>query len=194
MLAQYHDVFDLNPGEHGKMEMVSLEIDTGDTPPQRQPLRRMPYVVRQEVIQNLAEMQRDGVIQPSKSPWSSPIVLVKKKDGSHRFCIDYRGLNTVTKADPFPLPRIEDILDQLGESKYFSTIDLSLGFWQIRAMTKLHLPPHKNLFEFRVIPFGLTNTPSVFQSLMQQVIMCLNPATSPDFVSINLHDEILVFS
>ena len=87
--------------------------------------------MRQEVAHQLRDMQKGGVIQPSKSPWSSPVVLVRKRDGSHRFCVDYRELNQLTKADIFPLPRINDLLDQLGESKYFSTLDLAAGFWQI---------------------------------------------------------------
>lgn len=76
-------------------------------------------------------MQENGVIQASKSPWSSPVVLVQKKDGSLRFCIDYRELNSVTKADTFPLPRIDNLLDQLGKAKYFLTLDLASDFWQI---------------------------------------------------------------
>ena len=128
-------------------------------------------------------MQRDGVIQPSRSPWSSPVVLVKKRDGTHRFCIDYRALNSVTKPDSFPLPRIEDLLDQLGESTYFSTIDLASGFWQIRmhpdSQQKTAFSTQQGLFEFRVMPFGLTNAPAVFQRLMQQVVAPLNPSSGP---------------
>ncbi len=72
-------------------------------------------------------MEDAGVIQPSKSPWASPIVLMRKKDGSHRFCVDYRALNAVTTPDTFPLLRIDDLLDQLGNAKYFSTLDLAAG-------------------------------------------------------------------
>ena len=81
-------------------------------------------------------MRQMQVLQPSKSPWSSPIVLVRKKDGSHRFRIDYRGLNAVTKGDSFPLPRIDDLLDDLGNARYFSTLDLASGFWQIPVHEK----------------------------------------------------------
>ena len=118
LLSRNHRAFALEPGERGETDMVSMEIDTGDTPPRRQPPRRMPFSVRQEVCKQLEEMQKNGVIQPSNSPWVSPVVLIRKKDGSHRFCVDYRGLNTVTKADTFPLPRIEDLLDQLGKSSH----------------------------------------------------------------------------
>ena len=147
----------------------------------------MPFAVRQEVATQLKKMQKNGVIQPSKSPWASPVVLVRKRDGSHRFCVDYRGLNAVTKADTFPLPRIEDLLDQLGNSKYFSTLDLASGFWQIRvhpqSQEKTAFVTPQGLFEFRVMPFGLTNAPGVFQRLMEQVLRGINPESGPDFVS-----------
>ena len=97
-----------------------MEIDTGDATPQKQPVRRMPFAARSEIARQLKSMQENGVIQASKSPWLSPVVLVQKKDGSLRFCIDYRKLNSVTKADTFPLPRIDDLLDQLGKSQVLS--------------------------------------------------------------------------
>ena len=116
-LVDHHDVFSLEEGERGETDIVQFEIDTGDAPPQKQPPRRMPFVVRQEVAKQLKQMQKSGVVQPSCSPWSSPVVMVRKRDGSNRFCVDYRGLNAVTKADTFPLPRIDDLLDQLSEAR-----------------------------------------------------------------------------
>ena len=89
--------------------------------------------MRQEVAKQLHEMQEDGIIQPSNSPWASPIMHVKKKDGGLRICVDYRALNAVTKADRFPLPRIADLLDQLGRSRFFTTLDLASGFWQVKV-------------------------------------------------------------
>ena len=139
-------------------------------------------------------MQKNGVISPSKSPWASPVVLVRKRDGTHRFCVDYRVLNSVTKSDSFPLPRIDELLDQLGESKYFSTIDLASGFWQHpTAQEKTAFITHQGLYEFHVMPFGLTNAPAVFQRLMQQVIAPLKVTPGPEYVSVYL-DDILVFS
>ena len=85
---------------------MQIEIDTLDAVPKRQPVRRMPYSVRQEVAKQLQDMQAAGVITQSCSPWTSPVVLVRKKDGSHRFCVDYRQLNAVTKPDRYPLPII----------------------------------------------------------------------------------------
>ena len=142
-------------------------------------------------------MQSTGVIQPSNSPWASPVVMVRKKDGSHRFSVDYRELIAVTRQDSFPLPRIDDLLDQLDRSHYLSTLELASGYWQIRvhpeSVPKTAFVTLQGSFEFTVIPFGLTNAPSVFQRLMQQVLQGLNPENGPDFVSVYI-DDVLVFS
>ena len=195
-LSNYHGAFCIEE-EGGETDLVEMEIHTGDAAPRRVPARRMPFAVRQEVSRQLRSMQDLGVVQPSNSPWASPVVMVRKKDGTHRFCIDYRGLNAVTKADTFPLPRIDDLLDQLGESRYFSTLDLASGYWQIRvdpgSREKTAFVTPQGLFEFRVMPFGLMNAPAVFQRLMQRVLHGLNPESGVDFVSVYI-DDILVFS
>ena len=193
-IAGFHDVFSLEEGERGETDLTDMVIDTGDSPPRRVPARRMPLAVRREVSKQLKNMQQAGVIQPSASPWSSPVVMVKKKDGTQHFCVDYRTLNAVTKSDTFPLPRIDDLLDQLGDSRYFSTLDLASGFWQIRlsdsAVEKTAFSVPQGLFEFRVMPFGLTNAPAVLQRLMERG---LNPEDGPDFVKVYI-DDVLVFS
>ena len=103
----------------------------------------------------------------------------------------------MTKGDTFPLPRIDDLLDQLGEAKYFSTLDLALGYWQVQvdpqSREKTAFVTHQGLFEFVVMPFGLKNAPAVFQRLMQRVLMGLDPSDGHDFVSVHL-DDVLVFS
>ena len=114
------------------------------------------------------------VIRPSNSPWSSPLVLVKKRDGSLRFCVDYRKLNSITVKDAYPLPRIDDTLDALGDVKYFSTLDMSSGYWQVEVgeedKAKTAFTTGKGHFEFNVMPFGLSNAPATFQRLMDLVL------------------------
>ena len=110
----------------------------------------------------------------SKSPWASPIVLVQKKDGSVRFCVDYRRLNDVTLKDSYPLPRIDDTFDALRGSKWFSTLDLASGYWQVEVhpndteMTAFTTTC--GLFQFKVMPFGLCNAPGTFERLMEYVL------------------------
>ena len=105
------------------------------------------------------------------STWASPIMLVSKQGGSTCFCVDYRRLNPITKLDEFPLPRIDDSLDLLSGMKYFSTLDLATGYWQVNMSTdsreKTAFVTHKGLYEFSVMPFGLCNTPATFQRLME---------------------------
>ena len=107
-LANHHNVFSLEEEERGETYLIQLKIDTGDSRPKRQPLCRMPFAARQVITRQLDCMQKEGVIQPSKSLWSSLVVLVRKKDGTHKFCVDYRGLNSI-KIDTFPIPRISMI-------------------------------------------------------------------------------------
>lgn len=123
-------------------------------------------------------MIKSGVIEPSTSPWASPVVLCTKKDGSVRFCLDYRRLNSVTHKDSYPLPRIDDSLDALRGSKWFSTFDLQSGFWQVQMNNsdaeKTAFVTNGGLYQFRVMPFGLCNAPATFQRLMECVLSGLN--------------------
>ena len=197
LLLNHHEVFAVEDGDRGETNLVQMTIDTGNALPRRQPVRRTPFAVRAEVARQLEEMQSKGVVEPSTSPWASPVVLVRKKDGSLRFCIDYRHLNLVTKPDVFPLPRMDDLLDQLGQSKFFSTLDLASGYWQVKvhpnSREKTAFITHQGLYEFKVMPFGLRNAPAVFQRLMQRVLAGLNPLEGPDFVSVYL-DDVIIFS
>ena len=115
-------------------------------------------------------MHEKKVIQPSKSPWASPIVLVQKKDGSWQFCIDYHKVNAVTRKDAYPLRRIDDTLDTMAGSRWFTTLDLLSGYWQVEVdeqdRAKTAFCTSEGLFEFRVMPFGLCNAPATFQCLM----------------------------
>ena len=197
LITSHHMTFCLETEERGETDLVEMEIHTGNEAPRRVAARRMPFAVRQEVARQLSSMQEAGVIEPSNSPWSSPVVMVRKKDGSLRFCVDYRELNKVTRKDTFPLPRVDDLLDQIGQSKYFTTLHLASGYWQIRVAPSSRektafVTPH-GLFQFRVMPFGLTNAPAVFQRLMQSVLMGLNPVDGNQFVSVYI-DDVLVYS
>ena len=197
LLEKYHSVFSLTDGERGETDLMEVHIDTGEATPLRQPMRRIPHAVRQEVARQLKQMQVDGVIRPSNSPWASAMVLVRKKNGSLCICVDYRLLNSVTKLDAYPLPRIDDLLDQLGSARYFTTLDLAAGYWQIRvtesSIEKTAFITPQGLFVFRVMPFGLTNAPAVLQRLMSRMLSGLNPLEGPDFVAIYI-DDVLIFS
>ena len=119
-------------------------------------------------------MLRRGVIEPSMSPWASAIVLVKKKDGSTRFCVDYRRLKNFTIKDAYPLPRIDESLDQLSGAQWFSTLDMNSGYWQIELdptdKHKTAFVTRQGLYEFNVMPFGLCNAPATFERLLQTVL------------------------
>ena len=123
------------------------------------------------------EMLAGGQIEPSESPWSAPVVLVTKKDGGTRFCVDYRKLNLATVKDAYPLPRIYDTIDMLAGKRWFSTLDLASGYWQVslspEARCKTAFATHSGLFQFRVMPFGLCNAPATFERLMDRVLQGL---------------------
>ena len=178
--------------EEIKPSGVAVNIDTGSAAPIKQMPRRLPLHKKQVVGKLISEMQSQGIIQPSKSPWASPIVLVEKKNGSIRFCIDYRKLNKETKKDSYPLPRVDDLLDDLADAKWFSTIDLASGYWQVEVSPEdqektAFTTPH-GLYQFKVMPFGLCNAPSTFQRLMELVLAGLRWDTCLAYL-----DDIIVF-
>ena len=127
----YADVMVSSTSDLGRTGRLHHHIDTGSSPPIRQPVRRISPHRREEVKELLSQMSGRGVIEPSSRPWASPVVLVQKKDGSTRFCIDYRKVNQVTHKDAYPLPRIDITLDMLHGSHWFTTLDLLSGYWQV---------------------------------------------------------------
>ena len=128
LLREYDDIFSLHhPSDLGTTDQITHSINTGDHEPIQQPPRRLPFSLRSKTNELVQEMLKQGVIQPLRSPWASPMVLVEKKDGNVRFCIDYHRLNAVTKMGVFPLPRIDDSLDLLSKSKFFTTLNLASG-------------------------------------------------------------------
>ena len=174
LMAHYSDILADGPDKLGRTGVLQHHINTDNATPIRQQARRVPLPRRETVHNLLQDMLSKNIISPSQSPWASPIVLVAKKDGSTRFCVDYRKLNTVTRKDAYPLPRVDDSLDTLTGSKWFSTLDLRSGYWQVEVCpehrAKTAFTTQEWLFEFIVMPFGLCNAPATFQRLMDSVL------------------------
>ena len=152
------DVFSVD-GELGATDVVEHVIPTGVSAPRAQPARRMPFHKLQEVDKFVQDGLANNVIRPSRSPWASPLVLIKKADGSTRFCVDVRKLNEVTVGDCFSIPRIDDSLRALHGAKIFTTLDLTKGYWQVPVKEsdreKTAFSCHRGLYEFNTMPFGL---------------------------------------
>ena len=174
LLLTYADVMACSIADLGRTNRLRHRIDTGNAHPIRQPVRRIPPHRREEVRRLLDQMLEKRIVEPSSSPWASPVVLVRKKDGSTRFCIDYRKVNEVTRKDAYPLPRIDTTLDALHGSQWFTTLDLLSGYWQVEMedsdKEKTAFCTTEGLFQFRVMPFGLCNGPASFQRLMDLVL------------------------
>ncbi|XP_056850923.1 uncharacterized protein LOC108825184 [Raphanus sativus] len=174
LLDSYTDVFDepstLPPYRAGFNHKIPLEA--GSNPVNLRPYR-YSSIQKDSIDKMIQDMLSQGIIQYSASPYASPIVLVKKKDGSWRLCVDYRGLNKQTIKDKYPIPLLEDLLDELGGSKYFSKLDLRAGFHQLcmspEDVHKTAFKTHSGHYEYLVMPFGLTNAPCTFQGLMNHV-------------------------
>ena len=165
-------VFQSKPG---RTTIVQHSIHVGDAAPIRQRPYRIPYSRREMVKRELDEMLASGVIRPSTSPWASPIVLVEKKDGGVRFCVDFRRkLNQVARFDAYPMPLVEEVFESIGTSAVVTTLDLASGYWQIptdlKSRDKTAFTTPFGLFEFEVMPFGLHSAPATFQRMISHVI------------------------
>ena len=177
LLLKHKNLFVKDDNDLSRTDLVLHDINTGETRPIRQLPRRVPSALQPELEANLASMLEKGVAKPGQSPWASPVILVRKKDGSVRFHVDYRRLNAVTQFDAYPLPRIDETFKALGRSHYFTTLDLLSGYWQIGltelAKIKSAFTVRGGLYLWNVMLFGLCNAPSTFKRLMESVLQGL---------------------
>ncbi|CAI5693182.1 unnamed protein product [Oreochromis niloticus] len=175
LLLDFKDCFSFSEDDMGRTDLIQHDIDTGDAQPIRMRPRRLPLARQAAAARALREMHRAGLIEPSTSPWASPVVMVPKKvKDEWRFCVDFRPLNKVTKKDPYPLPRIDETLDTVAGSSWFSSLDLRSGYWQVPlapdARPKTAFITSGGLWQFKVLPFGLCNAPATFERLVDKVL------------------------
>lgn len=166
VIREYKDAFGWTSNNFGRTDLVehSIELTT------HKPTKIAAYKTQPEkqriIDEKIAEMLHDGIIEPSRSPFSSPVVLARKKSGEWRFCVDFRALNDITVKDAYPLPRMEETLQSLHGNSHFTTLDLLSGFWQIplaeQDRHKSAFVTRSGLYQFKVMPFGLTNSPATF--------------------------------
>lgn len=178
LLKDFADIF-AAPGEPlGQADCATHTIDTGNHAPIKISPRRLPLGQKEIIDTELEKMLAENIVQPSDNPWSAPVVLVTKKDGTYRFCIDYRKLNSITVKDAYPLSKIDSTFEVLSGSRWFHTIDLQSGYWQVKVhphdQCKTAFATHRGLCEFRVMAFWLTSAPATFERLMENVLGSLN--------------------
>lgn len=183
---------ELFKSQPGYTELIKHRIVLKENAQPKRMSYRIPERLQTAFEDEVKLMQQMGIVEPSKSEWCNPVVLVPKKDNTLRFCIDFRYLNSVSKFDSYPMPRIEELIEKLGKAKFISTIDLSKGYWQVpldwesRELTAFRTP--RGLMHFRVLPFGLHGAPPTFQRLMDTVLNGLG-----EFAAAYL-DDVVIFS
>ena len=189
LLGKFCTLFSNRPGRTSLMEH---DLQTGTARPVKLAPYRIPQAYQETVKQEIRDMLQAGIIEPSNSEWGAPLVLAKKKDVSLRLCVDFRRLNSVSKLDAYPMPRIDDLIDLLGKAKYISTLDLTRGYWQVplaeEARHKTAFVAPFGLYQFNVMPFGLKGAPATIQRLMDGVIRGLD-----DLCAAYL-DDVIIFS
>eukprot|EP00731_Ephydatia_muelleri_P035196 Em0104g2a len=189
LLKEFEDTLKSKPG---RTRMIEHSIDTGSAQAIRLPPYRLPYAYRDVITKELKEMLEDGVISRSTSEWAAPVVLITKKNGEIRFCVDYRRLNSISRTDSYPMPRVDELIDRLGSANYISTLDLSRGYWQVpmsaQSRAKTAFVTSYGLFEFNVMPFGLQGAPSTFQRMMDQLLRGLEDCAAAYLDDLVIHN------
>ena len=179
LVLAYHNVFALESNELGCTRSIEHKIRIENDEPFKEWFRRIPPPLLEEVCASLRDMLEAGAIHPSQSPWCNMVILVRKKDGTLCFCVDFRHLNVRTKKDLYPLPRIQEALESMAGSAHFSSMDFESGFWQIKMAPgsqqyTAFMVGNLRFYEFTRMPFGLCNAPATFQHLMQNTLGELN--------------------
>ena len=174
-IVLWKQIFSRDTTDLGKTDILHHRIDLHDDVPIKERARRIAPTMIEELKQHLQQLLQMGVIEDSVSPWSSPIVLIRKRSGELRMCVDYRKLNAKTIRDSYRIPTIEELIDTLGGASWFATLDLSSGYHQVeveechRERTAFTAGP-LGFYQYRRMPFGLTNAPSLFQRMMERVL------------------------
>ena len=186
VICHFSDVFASHIYDLGNFQEIEHTINTGDAKPIKQRMRRTPVQIAGEEEKELSKMLEAGVVQPSISEWASAPVLVRKRAGTVRFCIDYRALNNATVKDVYPLPLVEDCVDTLSDNIWFSKLDAIWGYWQVNLREedrrKTAFITKYGLYEFVKMPFGLCNSPSTFSRVINLVLRGLNWKTALAFL------------
>ena len=174
LLSNYHSVLSLNDSDVGCTSIIKHKIETTIEDPVQVPVRRLQGPVLKEIEESCKRLEEDGIIRRSKSPYSAPVVPIRKPDGTIRLCIDYRSLNKITKGDSFPIPNLIDMLFSLQGMKYFTTIDLVKGYYQVEmeesSIEKTAFTTPLSHWEFLRMPFGVKNGPATFQRGMRMAL------------------------
>ena len=193
-LLHKYDYLFINDNTHlSRTNVIQATLNTGDSLPIKQRPYKNPLALQAQVDEQIDDMLNAGIVSPSCSPWCAPIVVVPKRDGTQRICIDYRRLNQSLVKDSFPLPRIEDLFATLGKAKYFSCLDLKSGYWQIELAPedreKTAFCTRTQLLEFNVLPFGIASAPAIFQRMISTVLKGIDGKFAVAYL-----DDILVYS
>ena len=194
MLMENHHIFSLDTNEIGCTDTAKHVIELLDEEPFKERFRRIVPPLLEEVQQNIQDMLDGGAIRPSQSPWCNAVVLVRKKDGTLRFCINFRRLNARTKKDAYPLPRMQETMECMVGARLFSSMDLKSGFWQVKMSEESQqytafTVGSLGVYEFLRMPYGLCNVPATFQRLMQNCLGELNLTYALIYL-----DDIIVYS